>query len=158
MTINEDTGEDVLCPICESPEFGECGHLVADFDRTYCECNGGEIFERQNEFIAIVEQAFLPHLQAGTSPALSSPELEELWNTAELHSLEDEPYVALDGYVFQHVLIETLLESGAIEPEGSVIDPGGPGMTSAVSLLFSENPDDCIEKAMDSIRANLGKH
>ena len=155
MTIREDTGEDVLCPICATSEYWECGHLVAGFDKTFCECFGGEIFDRQHEFKVLVEEAFLPHLRAGTSPALSASGLKELWQTAELQSFEDEPCVALDGYVFQQVLIETLRASGAIKPEGSLIDPGGPGMTSAVSLLFSEDPQDCLETAMASLRVHL---
>jgi hypothetical protein len=153
--IYENTGEDVTCLLCETPEFWECGHLVAGLDRHFCECVGGELFDREHEFKEIIERGFLPSLKAGTSPTLSSCELTELWETASLQSFENEEYIDFDGYVFQCVLTKALRDAGAIEPEGAVTDPGGPGMTSSVTLLFAEKPQNCMKEALVSFRAEL---
>jgi hypothetical protein len=158
MTINEDTGEDVVCPVCKALEYWECGHLVAGFDRSFCECFGGEFFDQQHTFRGIIEKSFLSHHTAGSSPSFSSRDLKALWETARLNASDGEVEIALDSFVFQRVLIEALSEAGAIEPEGSLIMPGGPGMTSSVSLLFSESPQACIETAKASLQRNLGLH
>lgn len=140
MTINEDTGEDVTCPLCKAPEYWECGHLVAGLDRSFCECFGGALFDREPEFRETVEEFFRAHLKAGTSPSIPSGELSELWETVSLQAFEEGESLDLDGFVFQRVLIEVLEDAGGFELEGSLIDSGGPGMTSSVSLLFAERP------------------
>ena len=38
-----DTGEELKCVICGSVEWYECGHLVACYDHTYCEVDGGAL-------------------------------------------------------------------------------------------------------------------
>jgi hypothetical protein len=63
--------------------------------------------------------------------------------------------VVIDGYLFFPLLIDLLLECGAIEHEGSIIDPGGPGMTSAVSLTFAANPKEVVDKALNSLKTKL---
>ena len=35
------------------------------------------------------------------------------------------------------------------------MDPGGPGMTSSMSLLFSENPSEVIRKALRQLSIEL---
>ena len=159
MTINEDTGEDVTCPLCQSPEYWECGHLVASLDRTFCECDGGELFDREHEFREVVEMAFRAHFKAGsTSSNLPSGALRELWETLSPQSFEEAVEgdgLELDGFVFQRVLIEALEDAGVIEPKGQLCDPGGPGMTSSVSLLFAKRPQDCIKKALALLRLQL---
>ncbi|MHA7828916.1 MAG: hypothetical protein ACX93P_15295, partial [Roseovarius sp.] len=70
MTINADTGEDVVCPICNAAEYWDCGHLVASVDRSFGECQGGALCDRETEFSSLVENAFLPHLQNGSEPIL----------------------------------------------------------------------------------------
>ena len=66
MTIIEETGKEPTCPVCGSPDYGDCGHLVADLDRSFCECQGGELYEKMAEFLNLVEGAFLSHLTENT--------------------------------------------------------------------------------------------
>lgn len=155
MTFNEDTGEDAVCHICGAQQYSECGHLVADFDRTFLELLGGELFDRDDEFKSLIEEVFIPHVKAGTIPPLHEPDLIELWASCTLEVFDDAEWLELDGHVFQRVLIEALKGAGAIEPEGSLIDPGGPGMTSSVTLLFSEGPKTCIKDALIELETKL---
>jgi hypothetical protein len=155
MTIIENTGKKPTCPVCKSSDYWDCGHLVADLDRTFHECQGGELYERIAEFSELVENAFLAHLTEKTVPNLEKWELDQLWETASERFDPDEEYVALDGDVFQRVLIELLEDCGAFElPEG-LIDPGGPGMTSWISLLFAEEPAKAIKLAREKLLIEL---
>ena len=63
----------------------------------------------------------------------------------------------IDDYIFQGHLIELLHDSGGLDAPGSLIDPGGPGMTSSMSLIFSENPLDVIENALRRLSMELKK-
>ena len=156
MTINDDTGEDVVCPVCEASELWDCGHLVASFDRSFCECQGGLFYEHMHQFCSLIEGAFLVHLRNGSEPSLNYDALPELWDEAK-NNFEpgDEDYVDLDGDILQRFLIELLEEAGAFEAAGSLMDPGGPGMTSSMSLLFSDNPTEVIRKALQKLSIEL---
>lgn len=155
MTIIEETGKEPTCPVCGSPDYGDCGHLVADLDRSFCECQGGELYEKMAEFLSLVEGAFLSHLTENTVPNSGKWELDELWEATNESFDPDEEYVGLDGYIFQRVLIELLEDSGAFElPEG-LMDPGGPGMTSSISLLFAEDPAMVIKLAREKLSIEL---
>ena len=61
----------------------------------------------------------------------------------------------LDGIVFYRPVIGMLLEAGAINHPGQIIDEGGPGMTSAVILLYAHNPKEVIEFAMKALQLSL---
>jgi hypothetical protein len=155
MTIIEETGEGPTCPICESPEYGDCGHLVADLDLSFGECQGGALYEKMAEFSSLIEDAFLLHLNTNTVPNSGKWELGELWEAANENFDPDEEYVALDSDIFQRVLIELLEDSGAFElPEG-LMDTGGPGMTSSISLLFAEEPAKVIKLAKEKLSIEL---
>ena len=61
----------------------------------------------------------------------------------------------LDGIVFHRLVIGMLLEAGAIDHPGQIIDEGGPGMTSAVTLLYAHDPKEVIEFAMKALQLSL---
>lgn len=155
MTIDEDTGEEAVCPICEAAEYWDCGHLVGSFDRSFCECQGGATYDRQGEFSAIIEGVFLSHLQNGSEPTLNYDAFPELWEEAQRNYEPGDDCVDLDGDIFLTFLIELLEEAGACEASGSPMDPGGPGMTSSMSLLFAEKPSAVVDQAIARLSADL---
>ena len=156
MTINEDTGEEVVCPVCDGKEFWDCGHMVASFDLTFGECQGGMFYDHERRFSSIIEDVFIRTLRTGSRPQFSSETLSELWNEAKSnHEPDEEDYVDLDGDILQRVFIELLEEADAFEPSGSLTDPGGPGMTSSISLLFADNTSEVISKAYRNLVAEL---
>jgi len=61
----------------------------------------------------------------------------------------------LDGIVFYRLVIGMLLEAGTIDHPGQIIDEGGPGMTSAVTLLYAHDPKEVIESAMKALQLSL---
>ena len=67
----------------------------------------------------------------------------------------DQNDLMLDGIVFYRLVIGMLLEAGAIDHPGQIIDEGGPGMTSAVTLLYAHNPKEVIEFAMKALQLSL---
>ena len=64
----------------------------------------------------------------------------------------DRNELMLDGIVFYRPVIGMLLEAGAINHPGQIIDEGGPGMTSALTLLCAHNPKEVIESAMKALQ------
>jgi hypothetical protein len=158
MTIDEDTGEEVVCPICTAAEYWDCGHLVGSFDRSFCECQGGAIYNRVGRFSSIIETAFLSHLRRGSEPDLKFCDaFPELWDAARNNYEPGEEYLDLDGYIVQRVLIELLEEAGAYEAPGSLMDPGGPGMSSSMSLLFADDPSKVVDQALQRLSSGLGQ-
>ena len=69
----------------------------------------------------------------------------------------DRNELMLDGIVFYQPVIGMLLEAGAINHPGQIIDEGGPGMTSAVTLLYVYNPKEVIEFAMKALQLSLNE-
>ena len=67
----------------------------------------------------------------------------------------DQNDLMLDGIVFYRLVFGMLLEAGVINHPGQIIDEGGPGMTSAVTLLYVYNPKEVIEFAMKALKLSL---
>jgi hypothetical protein len=148
MTVDENTGDTPACPICKAERYWDCGHLVANFDMTFGECQNGAIYDRMDEFTDALDRAFLIHLTKGADPYFSDMEIQCAWDSAlENFEPEDETANIERGLVLQ-ALASRLIDCGACELEGDFLDEGGPGMSSAVTLLFAENPSEVIEKAL----------
>ncbi|WP_213544983.1 hypothetical protein [Vannielia litorea] len=56
--------------------------------------------------------------------------------------------------VFYRLLIDRLQAAGALDRPGPMVDPGGPGMTSSVSLLFTERPTDVVDADRSQVSAD----
>jgi hypothetical protein len=155
MTINEDTGEDVVCPICGVPEYWECGHLVASIDRTFCECQAGALFDQAGKFSSLIESTFIRFLKADEEPVFKNWALEELWEAARDNFVREEDYIEVDKCLLLNFFTEILEDAGAYDLPGSLMDPGGPGMTSSISILFDEKPVDVVEEAFMTLSNNI---
>tara|TARA_Y100001968_G_scaffold245982_1_gene230157 strand:+ start:1101 stop:1580 length:480 start_codon:yes stop_codon:yes gene_type:complete len=155
MVVNEDTGEEAKCVICGSVEI--CEHCVACIDRTFLECEGGEMFDRHYEFSSAIEDAFKTALKSELEINWENGFLQELWNERrEYNDPETEEIeIELDGHVFWRLVVELLEKAGAINPEGFVCH-GGPGMTSSYSLLYAEKPGTIVDKALANLKTALG--
>ena len=67
----------------------------------------------------------------------------------------DQNDLMLDGIVFYRLVIGMLLEAGAIDHPGQIIDEGGPELTPAVTLLYARNPKEVVEFAMKAPQLSL---
>ena len=157
MTIDDNTGQNAVCPICDNPDYGDCGHLVAIYDLTFLECNGGEIYHREGHITCVIEKVFVSHLQNGSEPSLQNATLAELWESTKSSVEPDEDDANLDRHTLQTFLIELLEDSGAEQAPGALMDPGGPGMTSSITLLFAEQPSEVIDMAIKRVARDLGQ-
>ncbi len=143
---NEDTDEEVACPICGVVN-DMCAHIVAHIDCTFSETHAGEFYARETEFRTIVEEAFLPRLQKGVKMDWGGEILNGLWSEAVASYSAEYDDFTLEGYYFYQLIGELFFEAGAIEPDGYIIDDGPPGMSSAMSLYYSEDPKQIVDDA-----------
>ena len=155
MTIHEDTGEEVVCPICDATEYWECGHLVASLDRSFCDCYGGALYDHYGDFSSMIEEALLPQMSEKSSPRFENADLEQIWEHANETFNPEDDYIDLDRYALQRLLISLLEETGACEPPGSLIVPGGPGMTSSMVLLFADEPENVVKETLIQLASKL---
>jgi hypothetical protein len=151
----EDTGEEPKCVICGSEE--ECDHLVANIDRTFLECWGGAFYENEDEFRDEIQSTFIKLLKSGKSRKWPHDDITQMWDQAGEDYAADGEDFRLDGYAFYRLAVELLVEAGAIDPPGQVIDEGGPGMTSSVSILYAEEPAKVTEKALKKLQSMLNE-
>ena len=151
--IVEETGDGPKCPICNADE--DCNHLVANIDTTFLECYAGEFYERESDFRSEIEDTFIEKIKGSAEIVWKQDDINELWRESLDNYDPDEDYMMLDGHVFYRIVIDMLLDAGAIDHPGQVIDEGGPGMTSAVSLLYAHDPKEVVASAMIALQASL---
>ncbi|EDL48245.1 hypothetical protein [Erythrobacter sp. SD-21] len=152
MTFDVDTGRKPSCPFCDLPEedWEDCPHLVAVFDRTFLDCYGGEIFDRDGEFRDLVEAAFSKRLKGAESVAFEKADLERLWQQSKYEQASqagEESYWDLNDRIFQELLIERLLAAGARALPGRCED-STPLASSVYTILFATFPRIVILKAL----------
>ncbi|MGG7643914.1 hypothetical protein ACQ5SP_03780 [Rhodovulum sp. YNF3179] len=146
MTIDEETGRDVVCPICNSPEYWECGHLVASLDRSFLDCYGGALFDRYGEVSSRIEEAFVRRISENRDPVFKNQDLDHIWKYARERFQPEDEDVEIEGYALQRLIVTLLEDAGAHDLPGSLMDPGGPGMTSSMSVLFAHEPNKVVRK------------
>jgi hypothetical protein len=151
--IVEETGDSPICPICHADEH--CNHLVADIDRTFLECHEGEFHEWEDNFRSEIQNTFIENMERAAKPVWKLDEISELWRNSLSSYDRDENYVDLDGYVYYRLVVEMLENAGAIDHAGQVIDESGPGMTSAVTLLYAHNPKMVVGSALKALQSSL---
>lgn len=152
--INEETGKEPVCQVCQHSEWWECGHLVASVDSTFAECHGGELYDHDDLFRDTIRMSFSGYVGSGSIRAWSCPELQELWKAAcEEASPADDIYI--DGWLFYPFVLDLLEQSGAIRHPGSLVTQGGPGMSSSEALLFGSEPRKIVDAAHLRLRSLL---
>jgi hypothetical protein len=161
--LDEDSGEIIRCPYCESD--GDCEHLLAVIDHSFLECSGGYAFDRLDDLHEMIERAFLKYLRqsdVGKQPqqlnvTWSNEFLEELWAYAEekYPSEDDKDSVEIDGDVFFRLITDLLQEAGGDEYFGSIDDDGGPGFSSEITLFHAREPAAVFDNAMALLSQRL---
>ena len=160
MICNEDTCEEPVCEICGNPLDFDCGHLVADLDRTFDACEGGVLFDNYLGFSELLDKAFSEAATANLNRTWSNQTIQNAWlatkETSELQGLgfatADSSHNGIEiehNYYFWEVVTHFLREAGAIESKGPLTAEGGPGDSSIVDLFFSANPQHTAQAAIN---------
>lgn len=157
--IDEETGEEPVCMFCGAGD--DCPHLVAVIDRTFAECNGGVLYDAIDDLREVLSSKILEKLKAGERfrSESSDDEISAIANEAKENYLADYPDdVYIDENMFLAWLTEQLIDCGADEPPGYIVEEGGPGQSSALTLLYAEEPKmvmQSVERALSDAVANL---
>ena len=137
--FEEEDIELVKCPFCgDSGDSGNCPHLLLLLDLTFATCDGGEAYDQFNEFGTIIEGAFYDQLEKGRAETTSWNDdgIDKLWIEAFDQYVHDgsEEFI-LNSCV--EIANDFLFESDVIHIPAKF--EGGPGMSSTLSLFYSEN-------------------
>lgn len=153
--IFETTGEEPTCMYCGiRPSESSCRHLVALIDRTFRECNAGTLYGSVDSFHDEIEK----FLARWAQTKKSIPRRIRRFNgtLAEL-LVSSMKHQDIDGWLFWKLLVELLTKAGGEEPAGGlIIEEGGPGFTSVVSLIYSKRPVAVVASAKRLLRGWLG--
>jgi hypothetical protein len=148
---DEDTGEDIPCPWCEA--VGDCPHRLALIDLTFGQCDGGYAFDRWSEALTAVEDGLrfiLKNRRISKAKQLSWT-LRNMLTYAREDFDRKSDWISIDGSAFTRLMVESLTEAGGQEYEGSIVDEGGPGASSAMALLHAEDPKAVFEAALTDL-------
>src|SRR5687768_14691849 len=139
---DEDTGKPATCPHCDATTG--CEHLVAVSDQTFNNCEDGWLSSNFEAFHDVVAAAFRPLLRAEQAAlarvAWKDPAVAQLWQSAVDWRDQAEGEVVLDSTVHLRLVIELLELAGADQPRGRFVFDSGPGMSSAMTVLYAEDP------------------
>ena len=88
--MDEDSGELILCPFCDSPNH--CEHLLLLVDDTFLTWIGGYAKDQMSEFTTVIKEHFVARLKdsGGQNISYSCEFLEELWSLVADHGSEGE--------------------------------------------------------------------
>jgi hypothetical protein len=155
---HEETGEPVLCPFCGAEDFQDCGHLVAVFDLTFDECEGGAFCEVGDEFRSALESAFQKRHVAGKHGSFADSQIEELWTKTEV---EDDGEGGVYFLPWMPSLLrfyeELLDEAGAISSGSDIVFNGPPGMSSNYVVLSALEPAKIVSTAKRDFLSRLSE-
>ena len=158
--FDEETGEEPSCMFCDGTE--ECSHLLADIDHTFNDCAGGTLYVHIGDLreILLMRVRSLLECKIKSKPRgdLIDKEIYRLIKEAvEGFDPEYPEEVSVDEYEFLELLVELFIAAGADEHPGHMVEEGGPGQSSRLTLLYAENPDEVIKAVKERLRRTVAK-
>lgn len=152
---DEDLAAVEHCPICDVPE-GECDHLLASIDLTFCEIDGGTVFAHERTILDMMERLVTVGPDAlkvaGASPALAQ--------AAALVETEAQGGMSMGDAVSNNYpqLVEAL--RAMLEEDGEVTVTEGETDESssesrAYAKLWSEDADGVVARVTDRLQGLL---
>jgi hypothetical protein len=139
--FNEDTGEEPKCPVCGASKFWECGHLLADFDITFCEVYTGSVMHHIDAIEELASSRLKYELRTGDRKIFDDEELQSRWNDSIYLNRNSKEDAHIDyGFLISWCII-TLAIADAVDADGPIINDGPPGFSSHIRLLFAKDAD-----------------
>lgn len=156
--IDEDTGEEPTCPYCGSAE--DCPHLLAVLDKTFSTCDGGYCYERFEELTGTVEEAFKDVLrQRGRrrKKQWNDYYLQDLWEKLLAEGIPDdvEDGLVLPARALIELIVDVLEVAGGDRCGGSLVSESGAFCSSAIELLYAEEPEKVFSEAVSMLERRL---
>jgi hypothetical protein len=152
--IDEETGQEPTCIFCNSKNA--CSHLVAVIDRTFAECSGGALYKTIAKLRGLLSDIISGMVEAAADldESVVDHELAALFREAvENYDSAYPDDIYIDEGMFLEWLVTALIDAGADEPPGYIVEEGGPGQSSALTLLYAENPKHVIQEVEKVLRA-----
>lgn len=120
-------------------------------------CYGGAFYGRYDESYSLVAGNFRQRLALLTSkePKWGHQEFKELWEYCKRESSLEEDDIMIEPGHFISMLTNCLEESGGERLPGNVVNEDWPGQSSSHVLLYSEQPNAVIEKALSILNGCL---
>lgn len=151
--VDEETGQEPSCIFCHSKD--DCPHLVAVIDRTFAACNGGALYEALDNLREILSAKILATLSAGKDFGSGAVDDEIAAIAQDARDNYDSEYpddICIDEYMFLAWLTEVLIDAGAEESPGYIVEEGGPGQSSSLTLLYASDPKLVIQAAEKALK------
>ena len=128
----------VFCPICD--KVCECGHIVAIYDDSYQNFEGGDVYEKLGEFKEIIQVGFRQLMKKGTpNPKFTLRSLSECWHEFQSRDPKpDDELIELNHALTNKVILNLLRYHGADWGTDEIVD-SGPGFSSSESFLFAND-------------------
>ena len=141
----------IYCPICD--EVCECGHLVAIYDCTFHNFEGGDVYGYIDEFREIIRKGFRHLLKRGElHPAFTLQSLTECWEDFQSNEPKpDDEEIEINYRISNRVILNLLRYQGADWGTNEVTS-SGPGASSSEDFLFANDPIKVIKSAIARLK------
>lgn len=141
----------IYCPICD--KVCECGHLVAIYDCTFHNFEGGDVYGYIAEFREIIRKGFRHLLKRGKlHPAFTLKSLIECWDDFQSNEPKpDDEDVEIDYQIADRVILDLLRYQGA-DWDTNEVASSGPGASSSEDFLFANDTIKVIKSALARLR------
>jgi len=146
---DEDAGQAVTCPFCGQDDV--CDHLLAVVDKSIVECRHGRFTNYFANFLTLLEDAFAEAMEAGDLGDWGDELIREMWRDSVDDCDNDPDGIAINGFLAMRLLVSLLQESDGVEYSGNTYDGGGPGLSSALSVFYAEDPEAVCNQVMATL-------
>jgi len=123
-------------------------------DKTFGEIVNGYVCDREGELSENIEKIFMAKAISGDKSSTWSDEsLTELWGYAIAEFEPNDPHIYLEVSPLFELISDLFDDAGAIEIDH--VFEGGPGMSSALSSHYAEDPKTSFYRALDIFQNRL---
>lgn len=151
MYCDENTWKPIRCPFCEAE--GNCPHLLLEYDRSFNSCENGVACSFFDEATEMILGAFNEARQSGGFPKWKDMYVSELWDQFQ-SELAEYGEAELASGAFGDLMEDVLFEAGGL-PIVGVPCEDVPGLSSAMLIMYEQDPQEIVTEARAAIRKRL---
>jgi hypothetical protein len=129
--------------------------MLAVVDKSIVECRHGRFANYFGKFLTLLEDAFAEAMEAGEPVDWGDELIREMWSDSVDDCDNDPDGIAINGFLAMRLLVSLLQESDGVEYSGNTYDGGGPGLSSALSVFYAEDPEAVCNQVMAALADRL---